>query len=104
MKRQNKRGLYDPPDKLGSLLDGLLGRLGLAYTLGGWKIVNKWPEIVGDTIASKSKAVRYENDTLLVSVPDASWRQELLMDCDNILKVIHEVPGGRAVKKIRFIA
>jgi predicted nucleic acid-binding Zn ribbon protein len=72
---QNK----DSSAKLGSLIESLLSRLGLAHSVGGWNIVNRWPEIVGDKIAAKSKAVRFENDTLMVSVPDSSWRQELLL-------------------------
>ncbi len=90
--------------RLGPLLNSILARMGLGYTLDGWKIVNSWPEIVGEKIAEVSKAIRYENDTLLISVPDAVWRQELLLDVDRILREIHTVPGGRSVKKIHFIA
>jgi predicted nucleic acid-binding Zn ribbon protein len=97
---QNK----DSSAKLGSLIESLLSRLGLAHSVGGWNIVNRWPEIVGDKIAAKSKAVRFENDTLMVSVPDSSWRQELLLSTDKILSKIHTVPGGRAVKKIHFVS
>ncbi len=89
---------------VGNLIDSLLARLGLAYNLGGWKAVVNWPEIAGPTIASHAKAVRYEDDTLWVSVPDASWRQELVMAQDEILEKIHALPGGRAVKKIHFIS
>lgn len=90
--------------RLGPLLNGLLSRMGLGYTIDGWKIVIEWPQIVGDKIAEVSKAIRYENDTLLVSVPDAAWRQELLLDVDRILAKIHELPAGRSVKKIHFIS
>jgi len=90
--------------RLGPLLDGILARMGLAHKLGGWKIVTKWSEIVGDSIADVSQAVRFDDDTLLVSVPDAVWRQELLMQTDNILKKIHALPGGRAVKRIHFVS
>ena len=92
------------PTRLNVLIDGLLSRLGLAHQLGGWRVVNLWPEITGEKIASVSRAVRFEAGTLLVSVPDAVWRQELLYDTDRILEKIHEIPGGRAVKKIRFVS
>ena len=90
--------------RLGPLLDSILSRMGLGYTLSGWKIVDAWPVIVGDKIAKVSKAIRYENDTLLVSVPDASWRQELLLEVERILEEVHSVPGGQAVKRIHFVS
>jgi predicted nucleic acid-binding Zn ribbon protein len=90
--------------RLGPLLKSILARMGLGHSLDGWRIVNLWPEIVGDKIADVSKAIRYENETLFISVPDAVWRQELLLDVDRILQEIHTVPGGRSVKKIHFIA
>ncbi len=102
MKTERNIGSRKSATRLGPLLNGILARMGLGYTLDGWKIVMAWPEIVGEKIAEVSKAIRYENDTLLVSVPDASWRQELLLDTDRILEEIHAVPGGRSVKRIQF--
>jgi len=90
--------------RLGPLLNSILARMGLGHSLDGWRMVSLWPEIVGEKIAEVSKAIRYENDTLFVSVPDAVWRQELLLDIDRILQEIHSVPGGCSVKKIHFIA
>ena len=104
MKTAKNIGSKKPATRLGPLLNSILARMGLGYTLDGWKIVTSWPEIVGDKIADVSKAIRYENDTLFVSVPDAVWRQELLLDVERILQEIHTVPGGRSVKKIHFIA
>ncbi len=90
--------------KLGSLLDQILSSYGLAYKLGGWRVVINWPEIVGERIANASKALRYENDTLLVSAPDSVWRQQLSLEVETILEKIHSVPGGKAVKRIHFVS
>jgi predicted nucleic acid-binding Zn ribbon protein len=90
--------------RLGPLIEGILGRFGLASKLAGWKIVADWPEIVGDKNAEHSKALRFSDETLLVKVTDAVWRQELSMERDQILKKIHEYPGGKAVKKIHFVS
>lgn len=92
------------PKRLGSVLDGLLSRMGLASTLAGWRVVNAWPEIVGERVAAVTRPVRYEDNTLVVAVPDAGWRQELHLQTDLILEKIHELPGGKVVKKIRFTA
>ena len=90
--------------KLGSLLDNLLAGYGLAHELGGWRAVARWPEIVGEKNASVSRALRFSNDTLLVSVPDPVWRQQLSLTVDEILSRIHALPGGRAVKRIHFVS
>ena len=104
MAQRPKTAGHRPPAKLGSLLDRLLGELGLARNLGGWRIAVDWPEIVGEKIAGVSQAVRFEDDTLLVSVPDSVWRQQLSMEVEAILEKIHAVPGGKTVKKIHFVS
>ncbi len=92
------------PAKVGSLIDKVMSDLGLASTLAGWKVLQHWPEIVGETIARVTRPVRYEDHTLLISVPDAVWRQQLSLQIELILDKIHDTPGGRTVRKIRFIA
>lgn len=104
MNRRFNTGLKKQPDRIGPLLDKVLAGFGLAYNLGGWRIVNRWPEIVGDKIAEVSRAVRFSDNTLLVSVRDASWRQQLSLEVDRILQEIHSVPGGKAVKRIHFVS
>jgi len=103
-----KMTLKSKPDRrtsrLGSLLEQILSSYGLSYKLGGWRIVENWPEIVGERIAHASKAIRYENETMLVSVPDAVWRQQLSLEVDTILAKIHSMPGGKAVKRIHFVS
>lgn len=92
------------PAKVGSLIDKVMSDLGLASTLAGWKVLQQWPEIVGETIARVTRPVRYEDHTLLISVPDAVWRQQLSLQIEMILDKIHDMPGGRTVRKIRFTA
>jgi hypothetical protein len=90
--------------KLGSLVDKLLAGFGLAHQLGGWRAVARWPEVVGEKNATVSRAIRFSDDTLLVSVPDPVWRQQLSLSVDDILEKIHALPGGRAVRRIHFIS
>ncbi|SYZ74578.1 hypothetical protein TRIP_C90206 [Candidatus Zixiibacteriota bacterium] len=89
---------------LGSLLDRILAGMGLSHNLGGWRAVVQWPDIVGERLAKISRAIRFADDTLLVSVPDAVWRQQLAMEVDAILEKIHARPGGKAVRKIHFVS
>ena len=99
-----ERGGQERAAKIGPLMDKILAGFGLLHTLGGWRIVTGWPQIVGEKIAEVSRAIRFSDDTLLVSVPDDGWRQQLSLEVDEILDKIHVLPGGKAVRKIHFIS
>ncbi|MFH2035143.1 MAG: DUF721 domain-containing protein [Candidatus Zixiibacteriota bacterium] len=104
MDTSGKPGGFNRSARLGTFLDKVLSGFGLSHNLSGWKIVTRWPEIVGSKNAEHSQALRFSDDTLLVRVTDAVWRQELSLDADRILNEIHKQPGGKVVKKIHFVA
>ena len=83
-------------------MDKVIRSLGLSRDYHGWKVVSKWPEIVGPIMAEQAHARRFRDGVLVVSVPDDSWRQELAMKTEEILRRIHALPFGRSVKKIRL--
>jgi len=92
------------PARVGPLLDRILSGYGLAHELNGWRIVVNWARLTGAKIASVSKAVRFRDEVLVVSVPDASWRQQLSLEVEAILRKIHSFEGGEVVKRIHFTA
>ncbi len=104
MVAKRKTGGFDHSARVGTFLDKIFSGLGLSRNLAGWKIVTKWPDIVGPKNAEHSRALRFSEDTLLVKVTDAVWRQELSLESDRILKEIHKEPGGKVVKKIHFVS
>jgi predicted nucleic acid-binding Zn ribbon protein len=77
--------------------------LGLGNSLGGWTIVVRWPEIIGEQYAKHARAIRFDDGVLYVAIPDDGWRQHMAMDQDTILKRIQTFPGGRVVKKLRLV-
>lgn len=90
---------------LGSFMDKILAGFGLNHNLGGWRAVIHWNEIVGEQMAKHSRALRFSDGTLLVSVEESVWRQEMSLNSDRILREIHEkLPGGKAVKRIQFVS
>lgn len=94
---------FKPPNAISGTIGKLLGSLGLAKNFNGWTVVNKWPEIVGDDIAIRAKAIRYNEGTLYVGVQDAAWRQQLSMQVESLLEKIHTLPYGRSIKEIRLV-
>ena len=91
------------PKHFSGVLSGVFRSLGLAGSYNGWLVVTRWPQIVGEAIAEKANAIRYEDGSLYVAVRDASWRQELAMRQDELLKKIHSFPYGTSVKEIRLV-
>jgi hypothetical protein len=91
------------PQPISTVVDGLIASLGLKKNYNGWQVVVRWSEIVGETMAARTRAVRFDQGTLVVAVPDASWRQTLAMEEPAILEKIHSYPYGSAVKRLRLI-
>jgi predicted nucleic acid-binding Zn ribbon protein len=91
------------PARIGGAIGKLMQSLGLKRPYDGWQVVVNWPEIVGDEISSRAEAIRYENGTVFVVVPDDSWRQQLSLQTEMILEKIHSYPYGRAVKTLRLV-
>jgi predicted nucleic acid-binding Zn ribbon protein len=88
------------PTRLGNLIEQVIGSLGLGEKFHGWRIVSRWPDIVGAEIALHARAVRFSDGILTVVVEKDVWRQELEMQLESILDKVRSQSGGKAVKKI----
>ncbi|MFH1373527.1 MAG: DUF721 domain-containing protein [bacterium] len=100
--RRHKKSVK-APQSVGGVIEKVVKSLGISGSYHGWLIVSKWPEIVGERVAARSRALRYSEGTLYVAVPDDTWRQELSMEREAILRKIHSYPSGRVVKELRFV-
>ncbi|UCC44189.1 MAG: DUF721 domain-containing protein [Candidatus Zixiibacteriota bacterium] len=90
------------PKPISGLIDKVINSTSRAKDYHGWRIVTLWPEIVGETLATKSRAVDFMDGVLIVEVEDSAWRQEISMQTSSIMNSIHEYPFGRVVKRIRL--
>ena len=90
------------PKPIAGLIDKVINSTSRAKDYHGWRIVVLWQEIVGETLATKSRAVDFMDGVLIVEVEDSAWRQEISMQTGSIMKRIHEYPFGRVVKRIRL--
>lgn len=99
MTGQTNRNKITP---IGGALRRILRDRNLLEDYDGWMVVSRWPEIVGDEIARKAKAEKYEAGVLFVSVDDNSWRQELSMRYDEIMEKIRSFEFGTAIKQMRL--
>ncbi len=91
---------HNQPSRLGDLIENLVKSSGQSSQFYGWRVVSRWPDLVGPEIARISKAVRFSEGILTVVVEKDVWRQELEMQLEEILARIWQQPGGNAVRKI----
>jgi len=95
--------LAKEPEKLGDSILETLGRMGFSERLQKQSAVIRWPEIVGETVAAESEAVRIDGDTLVVKVFKAAWRQQLVFVKDELLGKMEVELGKDLIRDIRFI-
>ena len=51
-------------DRIGGPLKDLLARLRLSGPMVGWRAVELWPEVVGERVAARTRAVAFREGTL----------------------------------------
>ncbi len=90
------------PMELSGLLESVLHELGLGLRLKQWKVVERWPNIVGERIAKAATPERIENGKLLVRVQSPAWRNELTFLKKEIIAKINAAMGEEIVKDIIF--
>ena len=90
------------PEPVAAVIKRLITDLGLKKRYNQERIIQRWPEIVGETIARRAKATRIENGKLYVSVDRPTWRNELILRKKDILGRINSVMKHDVVKDIIF--
>jgi hypothetical protein len=77
-----------------------LTALGLAERLREAEIWRLWPEIVGQTIATRAMPLRIIKGILTVAVSSGPWKQELSFLKGMMIGKLNERLGGEVVKDI----
>ncbi len=90
------------PEPVAVVIKRLITDLGLKKRYNQERIIQRWPEIVGETIACRAKATRIENGKLYVSVDRPTWRNELILRKKDILGRINSLMKHDVVKDIIF--
>ena len=88
---------------LGAVVGRLVDRMGYGARLSEQKAVEVWPEVVGETIAAVTKAISIKEGTLKVKVLNATWKNELFYDRDQIRSKLNRVLKRELVTEIKFL-
>jgi len=91
------------PEPIGSVMSGLLDRLGVAERVERAAVARDWERLVGPHIARVTGGARVSGRTLFVEVASAAWLTELNMMRHELLKRINAGrPRGR-IDRIVFV-
>ncbi len=88
--------------KIGDILPSILKTYGLEQKLKERELISMWPKVVGEEVASRTRAVKIEKCVLYVQVDHGAWMQELhFIEKEIIGKLAARAPGVE-IKRIRF--
>jgi len=91
------------PKPLASVLRDLLEQYGIAHRVKEFEIINLWPEVVGEKVASMTHARDIRDGRLYVEVANSVWRNELYFMKAEIIEKINKQLGQKVLHDIVFV-
>jgi predicted nucleic acid-binding Zn ribbon protein len=79
--------------KIDSLLQQYVKAQGLEKGLAEYRLMRSWNELLGVTIAKKTKSLRIQNRKLFVTVHSSVVRNELSLIKDSLIPKLNEAAG-----------
>jgi predicted nucleic acid-binding Zn ribbon protein len=90
------------PKAIGSVVDQVLGDLGLDAAREAFRIGELWEEAVGPEVASHCRPVAVRGDVLEAEVDSSVWCQQLQMEREQLLESLRAILGSGAPTDLRF--
>ena len=87
---------------IGELILKNLRAQGLETPLQQKRLVDAWPEVMGDMIAGYTQEVFIKNQTLHVRLTNPALRADLSMMRPEIVKKLNTAVGSQVIVDIRF--
>ena len=89
-------------DSLDQLIHVFLREQGLETPYNEYKLVNAWPEVVGDVISSYTGNIFIKSQVLHVEIKSPALRQELLMRRSLLKDKLNNHVGAQVITDIAF--
>ena len=103
----NRGTAKSDPQQAGKILSLALKRFGLDKEVAKYEFVLHWREIMGDTIADRTRPEAIRGNALVVRVSNPQWAQELAFQKDIILtrlnRFLRESKVSQVVDDVRFV-
>ena len=84
------------------MLRSAVGRPEVLKAARAWRIMHRWPEIVGEGLAERSTPDRYDRGTVWVAVRGSAWAQELRLMKETILERMNAMAADNLFTEVRF--
>jgi predicted nucleic acid-binding Zn ribbon protein len=81
-------------------IDRLLKAYGLGDKMAEYDIIEAWEEIMGKTIAKRTKNIYIKNSVLYIEIESSTLRNELNMAKTKIIELINEKAGKELVNNL----
>ncbi|NNL31391.1 MAG: DUF721 domain-containing protein [Gemmatimonadetes bacterium] len=88
---------------MATVLSDVLDEAGVADHVERVRVLELWPEIVGDQVARVTRARSVDESTLIVEVRNSAWLMELNMLKGDIIGRANERLDDVSVDKIVFV-
>ena len=88
---------------ISGVLPALLRDLGLESGITGWRAVGEWADAVGPRVASHTRAVSFQEGTLVVEVEGSAWLHELGFLRRDLVRQLNHHLGSHHVRDLRFM-
>lgn len=95
-----RRSYYRP---ISEVIKEYLEDLKLTNKLKEYEAIKLWEELLGKSVASRTKEIKIKDGTLYVKIGSTLVKQELLMIKDSIIKKINEKIGDEIINNIVFL-
>ncbi len=89
-----------PPSSLGTILSGVAKRLGLESRLLELRFQHRWPDLVGEPIASHTWPAQIRFKQLYLTVPNSVWLQQLTFLKPSLLAKLNAASGMEPLTEI----
>lgn len=95
MQRKNSQAL-------GEIIQQFLKENHLDKRINETQIIDAWPKVLGNAVASYTKSIFVKNQVLYVQLSSSVLRHELQMSRERIVFRLNEQVGGQVITDIIF--
>jgi predicted nucleic acid-binding Zn ribbon protein len=99
MKRINTKLRMNRIICLNDEIDIFMNSLGIDAQIQKYRIKEFWSQIVGDVISQYAIPYELKKDKLCISVQDSTWRYELSLQKEEILKSLNKLLRTNKINK-----
>jgi len=86
--------------KIDSLLHQFVKANGLEKGLAEYRLMKSWKDLLGITVAKKTKSLRIQNRKLFVTLHSSVVRNELSMMKDSLIPKLNEAAGMDVIDEV----